>query len=468
MTIQKDSHARFSVSLMLTACLITYIKFQMVCGLIVFINCPEPQLLELIVMNKKITILLLIAFFVTSILLNSCNQNLSNNTKPLKAPNKKTASQVEPKIQTEDILDENGKKLFKVTIEKVGNTHTPFRNHFSFLLDNGKVLIWQVFGIAEIYDPVSKQFEQVSDKLYYNLSFIDNNLVYFEPTLLYDTNKNKIIESIDDKSHKKLDKFLKLYKEHKNTKMFKKYGLGQSLLNQKYVQICRNYQDTYVSLCLHYLKDFKYTKPGKLNIPKMLPNFITLQDGNILIIGGYVETKKGVEKALSSIEMYNPQTGKVSEIGNMIYPRIGPSSIKLQNGKILITGGYRYIQKGKYDELKYYNNAELFDLNTGKSLLVGEYEQSYHEKSNNHYQLAILKDGNAILLGTHLNIFDSKTNRFYSMNLPDGSKRYLHSLTVLKDGKVLIVGGYEIRKYTTKPKRLQTAELITIEEYNDN
>ena len=63
-----------------------------------------------------------------------------------------------------------------------------------------------------------------------------------------------------------------------------------------------------------------------------------LDNGNVLLAGGY----SGVNYAstYSSAEIYNSTTGVVSNTGSMISQRGDFAMVKLNNGKILVTGGF--------------------------------------------------------------------------------------------------------------------------------
>lgn len=62
----------------------------------------------------------------------------------------------------------------------------------------------------------------------------------------------------------------------------------------------------------------------------------------VLIIGGAsvgVSAFGGLEKALASVEIYNPSTGAFSSFGNMTEPRENHTATMLDDGRIVMTGG---------------------------------------------------------------------------------------------------------------------------------
>ena len=81
-------------------------------------------------------------------------------------------------------------------------------------------------------------------------------------------------------------------------------------------------------------------------------NAVKLHDGRILIIGG---SSKYME-ALSSMELYDPISNKLTFVGNMHAKRTAFEATLLKDGKVLITGG----SENCYDGLKPVNSAEIF------------------------------------------------------------------------------------------------------------
>ena len=73
---------------------------------------------------------------------------------------------------------------------------------------------------------------------------------------------------------------------------------------------------------------------------------ITLKNGNVLITGGayniYNDNKQKIK------EIYDPSTGIFSKISNMCIPRTDHTAILMDNGNILIIGGYN-TTNGKQD-----------------------------------------------------------------------------------------------------------------------
>ena len=122
---------------------------------------------------------------------------------------------------------------------------------------------------------------------------------------------------------------------------------------------------------------------------------IRLGDGRVLICGG---TSTGnVGGVVSSAELYDPASQRFTPTGSMTVPRQGHTITMLQDGRVLIAGGVRNI--GFRSELA---SAEIYDPSTGSFSATG------------------------------------------SMSVP----REGHTATILRDGRVLIVGGSDNGTHT--------------------
>lgn len=133
-------------------------------------------------------------------------------------------------------------------------------------------------------------------------------------------------------------------------------------------------------------------------------------------------------------------SGAVSEIAAMHIARASHSSTLLPNGKVLIAGGFA----GSGGEYNPYITAELFDPNSGTFESAGNMSigRSAHTAT-------LLKNGRVLIVGGwtgrydlrgSAEIFDPVTRRF----TPTGNlvvERAGNTATLLADGRVLIAGG---------------------------
>lgn len=136
---------------------------------------------------------------------------------------------------------------------------------------------------------------------------------------------------------------------------------------------------------------------------------VTLDDGRVLVVGGLRSPTTYAEDA----EIFDPMTNQFVQVkdlsgpkngrmmnGDVVVRRIQHKVTKLQDGAVLITGGYGIQKKGLFG----FGKDKLETLDTA-------------------------------------HLFDPKTNTFKKL---DGMKhdRHSHSATLLSDGRVLIAGGY--------------------------
>ena len=164
---------------------------------------------------------------------------------------------------------------------------------------------------------------------------------------------------------------------------------------------------------------------------------VLLQNGSVLAVSGH--PLEG--KSIASAELYDPQTGEWSNTGSLREPRNGGNSATLLlDGRVLLAGGH--------NNVRVISGAELFDPTTGKwsdtgSLSVGRDPVA-----------TLLADGRVLAAGgidwftdsgkahSEAELYDPNTGEW----TPTGSMttaRYAHKATLLNDGRVLHVGGYQ-------------------------
>ena len=164
---------------------------------------------------------------------------------------------------------------------------------------------------------------------------------------------------------------------------------------------------------------------------------IRLGDGRVLICGGTSNAKVG--GVLSSAELYDSNTRRFIPTGAMTVARMGQTITMLRDGRVLITGGARNI--GFRSELA---SAEIYDPSTGTFATTG----SMRTPREGH-TATMLRDGRVLIVGgsdngTHTvdsaEIYDPASGAFSGaghLNQP----RVAHVATLLHSGKVLIAGG---------------------------
>jgi murein DD-endopeptidase MepM/ murein hydrolase activator NlpD len=142
----------------------------------------------------------------------------------------------------------------------------------------------------------------------------------------------------------------------------------------------------------------RFSSTGSLAVARLLHTATLLRDGRVLLAGG----SDGAAE-LASAELYDPATGSFSQVGAMAVPRWAGAATLLQDGRVLVTGGSGPAANGGTAPVA---SAEIYDPATGKFSPTG------------------------------------------SMT----TVRYLHTATLLRDGRVLVAGGDSPDPTSTTPK----------------
>ncbi len=167
---------------------------------------------------------------------------------------------------------------------------------------------------------------------------------------------------------------------------------------------------------------------GSMALPRLLHTATLLDDGRVLVAGGFNTTS----------ELYNPETKTWSATGNTLGSHRGHTATKLQDGRVLIAGGGvcpltsataevyvpalgRWRPAGILNTQRYHHSAVL--LPNGKVLVAGG-------RTGEH--------DSATLASAEL--YDPATNTWsYTGGL--NTARAFHTMTLLPNGKVLVTGG---------------------------
>jgi hypothetical protein len=173
---------------------------------------------------------------------------------------------------------------------------------------------------------------------------------------------------------------------------------------------------------------------SKMSTPRLNPTVTLLDNGKVLVVGGYTYDSDCCP--LASAEIYDPATGNFSPTGSMSTARRNSTAILLNNGTVLIAGGY---DGSNLDAPEIYNPV------TGKFSVTGSMGTPRRFPTAN-----LLSDGKVLVLGGYganntvlasASLYNSQTGGFSytgSMNTPTGRQ----TSTLLIDGKVLVAGGY--------------------------
>jgi len=176
---------------------------------------------------------------------------------------------------------------------------------------------------------------------------------------------------------------------------------------------------------------------GPLGDGRQIHTATTLADGRVLVVGGFGNK----DNPLASAALFDPTTNTFSPTGSLATPRGFHTSTLLANGRVLVTGGG---PAAWINDDPYLASAELFDPATGAFSPAG----SMTVTRENHTS-TLLKDGRVLIAGGYdvgdhpivtAELYDPTTGTFSATGSMVTARGY-HTATLLKDGRVLIAGG---------------------------
>ena len=214
------------------------------------------------------------------------------------------------------------------------------------VLGNGKALVLGTHD-AEIYDPVTGSFASagpyaaaLGNLLTTAITLADGRVLVLgcDPAQLFDpaTNSFSTTGSLSATGLYGMD----LY--------------SATLLKDGRVLVAGGMGDWRTAAAVLYdPKTGTFTTTGSMNDARDAHAAVLLADGHVLILGGDGWACSGTgcyfSGSLSSAEIYDPATGTFSRAGYMNVDRTEPTATLLQNGDVLVTGGYRYCGIGCFN-----------------------------------------------------------------------------------------------------------------------
>lgn len=174
----------------------------------------------------------------------------------------------------------------------------------------------------------------------------------------------------------------------------------------------------------------KFEAVGRMHEARVAHTATLLNDGRVLIAGG-----RG-EKVNATAEIYDPQTRRFTETGCMMTARYKHTAGALPDGRILVAGG-----SDERDWQGNLNSAEIFDPKTGKFSPISVLNESRFKLPA---EAARLSSGELLIAGgsKKVELFDPATGNFRLVTGEMADARHFMTETRLKDGSVLLAGGY--------------------------
>jgi len=324
-----------------------------------------------------------------------------------------------------------------------GNMSTARSLHTANLLGDGRVLVaggvnalGQNIDSAELYDPVSGTFTLTTNSM---------SVARFGAGSTRLLDGRVLIVGGEDSTHTSIDS-VEIYDPATNSftqahsLLTSRFDPTVTLLPNGFVLVVGGYGglDGDAPLASAELYDptentFLYTN-GEMTTARRNHTATMLNNGTILIAGGYNGDY------VNAPEIYDPATGFFTATGNMSVERRYPTATLLPDGEVLLAGGYENGTTGVLASAERYNDGNGEDgsfSDTGSML-----------SARGRHTASLLSDGTVLIAGGYetteplasAELYDPITGAFSATDFMN-EERWRHTETVLNDGTVLIVGG---------------------------
>lgn len=183
----------------------------------------------------------------------------------------------------------------------------------------------------------------------------------------------------------------------------------------------------------------QFTRTGNLIVRRSDCPGTLLKDGRVLLTGGTSSepaTYNERTKRLADAELFDPVSGKFQRTGSMVRSRYGHTATLLQDGRVLVAGGFS-------EKEVITASAEIYDPANGAFRAI-----SPMKFSRSDHAAALLPDGRVFIAGgasrvrpvlSSTELFDPKTETFTRAK-PMACPRDSYTATLLNDGRLLLIG----------------------------
>lgn len=179
-----------------------------------------------------------------------------------------------------------------------------------------------------------------------------------------------------------------------------------------------------------------FTPTGSMHTRRSAFTAVMLKDGRVLVAGGLSGGQYPYRIVEATAEIYDPESGRFSETGNMEFPRYKQGAALLPDGKVLIAGGSNEIGRQIT-----YSSTEIFDPQAGKFSPGPRMRFPRYKLLSG---VVTLNDGRILLAGgaDRPEIYDPVRDAFTQPNGEPLDGFLFSTATLLRDGRVLLVDGY--------------------------
>jgi WD40 repeat protein len=200
-----------------------------------------------------------------------------------------------------------------------------------------------------------------------------------------------------------------------------------------------------------------WTATGLMNASRVAPTATLLPSGQVLVAGGFGDFND--TNVLASTEIYDPASATWITNLDMISVRAQQTATLLPNGNVLMAGGYDGTNSVDITEL--YFSPPM--VSPGMWTLTGSLTNALYL-----HTATLLPNGKVLVVGgadysgnvfAAAQLYDS-TNGTWTGTNAMAKARYAHTATLLANGKVLVAGGTTNQYDPTSASLVQPAELF--------
>ncbi len=181
---------------------------------------------------------------------------------------------------------------------------------------------------------------------------------------------------------------------------------------------------------IFHAHSLRFDAVSPMQYPRIAHTATLLRDGRVLIAGG-----RG-DSVTASAELYDPHTKRFIPTGNLLVARYKHTAGLLPDGRVLIAGGS--------DERDWHgtlSSAEIYDPRSGIFAAAASLNDSRFKLPETAVQVGA---GELLIAGGNkqVEIYDSHAGKFLVASGQLSDDWHFLSETRLKDGRVLLAGGY--------------------------
>jgi hypothetical protein len=176
-----------------------------------------------------------------------------------------------------------------------------------------------------------------------------------------------------------------------------------------------------------------------MRVPREAHAAVALRDGRVLVVGG----RSATGRVLASAEIYDPRTGRFTSAGRLRLARHKHAAVTLRNGSVLVVGG-----SDARDFYGRHANGEIFDPARARTRRLVRMSEARFKLPD---AVVRLPSGRVLVAagGFAVEIYEPRSGRFRADGRLGASLSF-STATLLRDGRVLIAGGYDDRIAVTR------------------